>query len=75
MEEWEREYRCLGRSGLQVSAVSPGSRRTFGQRVDDATTRRCMELAVEDNVQAVEVVEQLTEEVLARIEDILGNKP
>lgn len=36
------KYRSLGRSGLQVSALSLGSWRTFGVSVDDAATEACM---------------------------------
>jgi len=35
-------YRKLGRAGLKVSGISLGSWRTFGQTVDDATTKACM---------------------------------
>lgn len=44
------EYRKLGRSGLKVSAISLGSWRTFGQTVDDDTTRACMEAAYEQGI-------------------------
>lgn len=43
-------YRSLGRSGLQVSAISLGSWRTFGQEVDDGTSEACMRIAYEGGV-------------------------
>lgn len=36
------EYRRLGKSGLQVSALSFGSWLTFGQQIDDATAEQLM---------------------------------
>ena len=44
------EYRSLGRSGLQVSAISLGSWRTFGQQEDDRITDACMRTAYEAGV-------------------------
>lgn len=41
----DMEYRFLGRSGLQVSALSFGAWVTFGQQVDESTARECMEAA------------------------------
>ncbi|NBB81873.1 MAG: aldo/keto reductase [Alphaproteobacteria bacterium] len=44
------EYRTLGRSGLQVSAISLGSWITFGQSVDDEATAACMHAAYDNGV-------------------------
>jgi len=43
-------YRTLGRSGLNVSAISLGSWITFGQSVDDEATDACMTAAYEAGV-------------------------
>ncbi|HRW75314.1 MAG: aldo/keto reductase [Lewinellaceae bacterium] len=44
------EYRYLGRSGLQVSALSLGSWLTFGKQIEDQTAERLMALAYERGV-------------------------
>ena len=44
------EYRFLGRSGLQVSALSFGSWVTFSDQMDEATAHECMQLAFEKGV-------------------------
>lgn len=44
------EYRYLGRSGLQVSALSLGSWLTFGKQIKDNTAERLMALAYERGV-------------------------
>jgi voltage-dependent potassium channel beta subunit len=44
------EYRSLGKSGLQVSAISLGSWMTFGQSVDDKTTEACMKTAFDNGI-------------------------
>lgn len=36
------EYRFLGRSGLQVSAISMGAWLTFGGTVDDGEEFQCL---------------------------------
>lgn len=43
-------YRSLGRSGLQISAISLGSWITFGQSVDDQATEACMKTAYDTGV-------------------------
>ena len=40
------EYRRLGKSGLQVSALSFGSWLTFGKQVDSNTAEACMKLGI-----------------------------
>jgi voltage-dependent potassium channel beta subunit len=44
------EYRYLGRSGLQVSALSFGAWVTFSQQIDEDTAYACMEAAYESGV-------------------------
>lgn len=44
------EYRRLGNSGLQVSALSFGSWVTFGAQVNDDTAEKCMKTAYEKGV-------------------------
>jgi voltage-dependent potassium channel beta subunit len=44
------EYRFLGSSGLQVSALSFGAWVTFGDQVDEEMARECMEAAYEAGV-------------------------
>jgi voltage-dependent potassium channel beta subunit len=44
------EYRRLGKSGLQVSALSFGSWVTFGSQVGDDTAEKCMKLAYDKGV-------------------------
>jgi voltage-dependent potassium channel beta subunit len=44
------EYRRLGKSGLQVSALSFGSWVTFKQQLDESAARECMFLAYEMGV-------------------------
>ena len=44
------EYRRLGKSGLQVSALSFGSWLTFGKQVDSSTAEACMKFAYDEGV-------------------------
>ena len=44
------QYRRLGRSGLQVSAIGLGSQLTFGTRLDFEATRRCVAAAVDAGI-------------------------
>lgn len=44
------EYRRLGHSGLQVSALSFGSWITFGAQLEDTQARDCMQIAYESGV-------------------------
>lgn len=44
------EYRFLGRSGLQVSALSFGSWVTFGNQMDEDRAAECMKIAFEAGV-------------------------
>lgn len=44
------EYRRLGKSGLQVSALSLGSWLTFGKQIDDTTAEELMTVAYEGGI-------------------------
>ncbi|RMG72318.1 MAG: aldo/keto reductase [Bacteroidetes bacterium] len=44
------EYRRLGKSGLQVSALSLGSWLTFGKQIEDGTAEACMKLAYDQGI-------------------------
>ncbi len=44
------EYRRLGKSGLQVSALSLGSWLTFGQQIEDSVAEELMDIAYESGV-------------------------
>lgn len=44
------EYRRLGKSGLQVSALSFGSWLTFGNQVDDSVATECMKIAYDNGI-------------------------
>ena len=44
------EYRRLGKSGLQVSALSFGSWLTFGKQIDSNTAESCMKFAYDEGV-------------------------
>ncbi|MBI3512031.1 MAG: aldo/keto reductase [Bacteroidetes bacterium] len=44
------EYRRLGKSGLQVSALSFGSWVTFGSQIGDDVAEKCMKLAYDSGV-------------------------
>lgn len=44
------EYRYLGKSGLQVSALSLGSWLTFGKQIEDNTAERLMAIAFDHGV-------------------------
>lgn len=65
------EYRRLGKSGLQVSALSYGAWVTFGNQIDEGLSRKCMHTAYDagvnffDNAEAY--AEGQAEEVMGRI--------
>jgi len=44
------EYRRLGKSGLQVSALSFGSWVTFAHQIDDSIAEECMQVAYENGI-------------------------
>ena len=53
----EMEYRFLGRSGLQVSAISLGGWLTFGGHVDREGTYACMKAAYDCGVNFFDCAE------------------
>ncbi|NDV63252.1 aldo/keto reductase [Puniceicoccales bacterium CK1056] len=70
------EYRRLGHSGLQVSALSFGSWVTFGSQIGDDTAESCMRMAYERGVNFFDNAEAYSdgksEEVMGRILKKLG---
>lgn len=64
------EYRRLGSSGLQVSALSFGSWVTFGAQVDDGIAERCMRLAYESGVNFFDNAEAYAS---GKSEIVMGN--
>jgi len=69
------EYRRLGKSGLQVSALSFGSWITFGNQIQDGTSERLMDIAYDAGVNFFDNAEVYaagrSEEVMGKI---LANK-
>lgn len=64
------EYRRLGRSGLQVSALSFGSWVTFGAQVADDTAERCMRIAYDNGVNFFDNAEAYAN---GKSEIVMGN--
>ncbi|MDP2387925.1 MAG: aldo/keto reductase [Bacteroidota bacterium] len=64
------EYRRLGRSGLQVSALSFGSWVTFGSQVGDDTAERCMKIAYDNGVNFFDNAEAYAS---GKSEIVMGN--
>lgn len=54
----EMEYRFLGRSGLQVSAISLGGWLTYGGHVDREGTYACMKAAYDSGVNFFDCAEE-----------------
>ncbi|MDG1262182.1 MAG: aldo/keto reductase, partial [Flavobacteriales bacterium] len=69
------EYRRLGKSGLQVSALSFGSWITFGNQIEDGISDRLMDIAYDAGVNFFDNAEVYangkSEEVMG---DILSKK-
>ncbi|NLE76017.1 MAG: aldo/keto reductase [Chloroflexi bacterium] len=63
------EYRRLGRSGLQVSAVGIGTNR-MGDRVDQETTKQIVHRAMELGVNFIDTANVYTK---GKSEELLGN--
>ncbi len=63
------EYRRLGKSGLQVSALSLGSWVTFGNQISDATAEDLMRMAYEAGVNFFDNAEVYAE---GRSEEVMG---
>ncbi|MBC7447718.1 MAG: aldo/keto reductase, partial [Hymenobacteraceae bacterium] len=65
------EYRRLGKSGLQVSALSFGSWVTFGKQIDEDVARACLYAAYDAGVNFFDNAETYangaSEEVMGRI--------
>lgn len=64
------EYRRLGKSGLQVSALSFGSWVTFGAQVGDDTAEKCMKLAYDKGVNFFDNAEAYAS---GRSESVMGS--
>lgn len=64
------EYRRLGRSGLEVSALSFGSWITFGKQIQDNVAEDCMKLAYDNGVNFFDNAEAYSS---GRSETIMGN--
>jgi voltage-dependent potassium channel beta subunit len=65
----EMEYRRLGKSGLQVSALSFGSWVTFGNQVDDGTAEACMKVAYDSGINFFDNAEVYA---AGRSEEVMG---
>lgn len=72
----EMQYRRLGKSGLQVSALSFGAWVTFGSQVEDDTAEACMKTAYDNGVNFFDNAEAYAggkaEEVMGGILKKLG---
>jgi len=64
------EYRRLGKSGLQVSALSFGSWVTFGAQVGDDVAENCMKLAYDNGVNFFDNAEAYAS---GKSEIVMGN--
>lgn len=64
------EYRYLGSSGLQVSALSLGSWVTFGEQAGEKEAQECMQAAYSAGVNFFDTAEQYAQ---GEAETILGN--
>lgn len=64
------EYRRLGKSGLQVSAVSFGSWVTFGSQIEDNIAEECMKFAYENGVNFFDNAEAYAS---GKAEIVMGN--
>ena len=64
------EYRRLGKSGLQLSALSLGSWLTFGKMMDDGTAEQCMQFAYDNGVNFFDNAEGYMH---GKSETVMGN--
>ena len=64
------QYRKLGKSGLQVSALSLGSWLTFGQQIDDETAEALMKTAYDAGVNFFDNAEGYAR---GKAETVMGN--
>jgi len=63
-------YRRLGKSGLQVSALSFGSWVTFGDQASNRTAESCLELAYESGINFFDNAEGYAD---GQSEEVMGN--
>lgn len=66
----EMEYRRLGNSGLQVSALSFGAWVTFGSQVGDETAENCMKIAYDNGINFFDNAEAYAG---GKAEEVMGN--
>lgn len=66
----EMEYRRLGKSGLQVSALSFGSWVTFGAQIGDDVAEKCMKMAYDAGVNFFDNAETYAS---GKSEIVMGN--
>jgi voltage-dependent potassium channel beta subunit len=66
----DMEYRHLGKSGLQVSALSFGSWVTFGAQVGDNVAEECMKLAYDNGINFFDNAEAYAS---GKSEIVMGN--
>jgi voltage-dependent potassium channel beta subunit len=64
------EYRRLGKSGLQVSALSFGSWVTFGSQISDDVAENCMKLAYDSGINFFDNAEAYSS---GKSEVVMGN--
>ncbi len=64
------EYRRLGKSGVQVSALSLGSWLTFGKQISDETAEQLMDIAYENGVNFFDNAEVYAQ---GQSEIVMGN--
>jgi len=64
------EYRRLGKSGLQLSALSFGSWVTFGAQIEDGVAEQCMKLAYDNGVNFFDNAEAYAS---GKSEIVMGN--
>lgn len=64
------EYRYLGKSGLQISAISLGAWVTMGAQIDEDTSYECMKLAYEAGVNFFDNAESYAH---GNAEIVMGN--
>ena len=64
------EYRHLGQSGLEISALSLGAWVTMGSQIDEATSYKCMQVAYEAGVNFFDNAESYAQ---GNAEIVMGN--
>ena len=66
----EMQYRNLGKSGLQVSALSFGAWVTFGSQVEDGTAEACMQVARDHGINFFDNAEAYAN---GKAEEVMGS--